>query len=103
MNTVEALQWEQQLMLMFAYSYNNDEHPMTSDAIYDYGTVRLQRIKQEHPEVWLASSIYPEVFLDPDEAWLYTSSHFPATQEIKDWTAAHKARIALWEQQRIEA
>jgi NAD-dependent DNA ligase len=86
----EMIEWEQKLVLIFGYSYNIDEHPTVTDEIYDYGIKRLLMLKRRHPQDWCESTVCPEVFLDPEEAWSYTSSHFPANAEIAKWVDERK-------------
>jgi len=98
--TVEMIEWEQKLTIIHAYSYNTEDNPMADDMIYDYGIARLKSIKDMHPESWELSSMYPEVFLDKEEAWRYTSSHFPKNEEISAWLEERKEFI-LEAKQRI--
>tara|TARA_R110000868_G_scaffold61189_14_gene186091 strand:- start:1526 stop:1819 length:294 start_codon:yes stop_codon:yes gene_type:complete len=90
MNELEELEWEQRFLLTAAHSYNTEDNPMVSDLVYDYTVRVLQGIKVKQPEVWASSSVYPEVFKDPEEAWTYTSSHFPVNDEIVGWLAEYK-------------
>jgi len=92
--TLEMIEWEQKLLLILAYSYNTEDNPMASDMIYDYGVARLKSIKDMHPTVWAESKVSSRVFLDPDEAWRYTSSHFPTTPEVICWFEQHKKSVA---------
>jgi len=88
--TSEMIEWEQKLTLIFAYSYNTEDEPMVEDMIYDYGIARLKSIKDTHPGSWAKSRVYPGIFLDPEEAWRYTSVHFPKTEEIGRWLLERK-------------
>ena len=90
MNELKDLEWEQRFLLTAAHSYNSEDEPMVSDAVYDFTVKVLQGIKVNHPELWASSSIYPEVFKDPEDAWTYTSSHFPVNDEIAGWLAERK-------------
>ena len=92
--TVEMIEWEQKLTITMAYSYNTEDNPMTEDMIYDYGIARLHSIKNMYPESWELSTMYPEIFLDSEEAWRYTSSHFPKNEEIAGWLEERKQIIA---------
>jgi len=88
--TAQDLEWEQRFLLTAAHSYNTEDNPMVSDLVYDYTVRVLRRIQEDQPEVWASSSVYPEVFKDPEEAWTYTSSHFPVNDEIAGWLVKRK-------------
>jgi NAD-dependent DNA ligase len=85
MSELEELEWEQRFLLTAAYSYNTEDNPMLSDEVYDYTVKLLSVMKVRSPKLWEESSVYPEVFKDPEEAWTYTSTHFPTNEEIAGW------------------
>ena len=95
-NYAALIPWEQKLLLIAAYSYNTEENPMMSDAVYDYTTRQLQQLKAQYPSEWASNSIYPDIFLDPDEAWKYTSQHFPINEEIHEWMVLRKKQVEVW-------
>ena len=92
--TSEMIEWEQKLTIIHAYSYNTEDNPMASDMIYDYGIARLKSMKDMHPDSWAKSRMYPDVFLDEEEAWRYTSVHFPKTEEIGRWLVERKQVVS---------
>ena len=96
MTAQDIIEWEQKLLLMLAQSYNTEENPMASDAIYDYSVSVLQDLKARYPEEWQQSSMYPQVFQDPEQAWTFTSQHFPVNEEIAEWIVVRKVQVKQW-------
>ena len=91
--TIASIEWEQKLLLAFAYSYNTEDEPMASDNVYDFTVKILKGLKDQHRKLWDMSTVYPEVFKDPAEAWLYTSSHFPKTAEVEKWASQRRIEV----------
>ena len=96
MTAQELIEWEQKLLLIFAQSYNTEDNPMVSDALYDYSVHVLQDLKAKYPEEWELSRMYPEVFQAPDQAWTFTSQHFPVNEEIAEWMLERKVQVEQW-------
>jgi hypothetical protein len=51
----------------------------------------MQTMCERYPDLWDHSSVYPEVFIE-DDAWTYTSQHFPQDDVVKGWYEDYRAR-----------
>ena len=92
--TIESIEWEQKLLLAFAYSYNTEpDDPMASDNVYDFTVRILKDLKEQNKILWDLCTVAPEVFKDPEEAWLFTSCHFPKTEEIQKWVKERRIEV----------
>lgn len=89
---VWLIETAQEWLLAAAYSYNHEEVEFASDWIYDASVRELQRYKDRYPEQWALSPVCPEVFIH-DDAWQYTSQHFPKNEEVKGWLEGYRRRF----------
>ncbi|KGK41219.1 hypothetical protein LH51_16610 [Nitrincola sp. A-D6] len=48
-------------------------------------------MRKRYSDIWDEHSIYPEVFVE-DEAWMFTSHHFPINDEVKGWLDEQRKR-----------
>jgi NAD-dependent DNA ligase len=81
--TLSELESDQRFILAAGYAYNTGKE-WVSDATYDAGIHFLQTMRDRYPDLWNQSSVYPEVFIE-DEAWTYTSQHFPQDDVVRGW------------------
>lgn len=84
MTPSEMIEWERKWLLMAAFSYNTEENAYFSDMVYDFAVSHTKKLKDRYPDEWKACDYYRDIFDDEEEAWTYTSQHFPINDEIKD-------------------
>lgn len=89
---VQIINQDRKWLLQAAYAYNHLEDCPYSDQVYDYTTKCLIQHQERYPEEWIASSMYPEVFVRNDD-WKFTSQHFPVSAEIAQWFEEQQERV----------
>jgi hypothetical protein len=88
--TLADIENDQRFLLAAAYAYNTGQQ-WISDHIYDLSVRYMQTMCERYPDLWDHSSVYPEVFIE-DDAWTYTSQHFPQDDVVKGWYEDYRAR-----------
>lgn len=88
--TLKDIESDQRFILATGYAYNNGIE-WISDRTYDLGIRYLMRVRDEHYDLWCQSKVYPDIFID-DNAWTYTSQHFPNNDVVKGWYEEFRER-----------
>lgn len=88
--TTSDIENDQRFLLAAAYAYNNGIE-WVSDKTYDMHTAWMIRMRDRYPALWSQSEVYPDVFIQ-DDAWTYTSQHFPQDDVVKGWYEGYRQR-----------